>query len=337
MGMKVLGKRIVFLTLIVTTAITACIKSTSTPVITSGSSIAAIVKNATNLTLLDSAMSKAGLLPTLDSTNPISVAGPYTLFAPVNIAFSNIGFTDSTIYKDSVGYLKRLILYHILSGYGKTMSDFASEITSPNTPVVSAGGDTLFLTLGSAGLFVNGNLVTQTDIVAKNGIIQALSGVLIPPFYGNIYQTLKTLSLSSDTTLTFLIAALDRASQSTAYGYSLDSLLSSGSLFTILAPTNAAFQAFNDSTLASIPLINSYNADTLARILQCHILNGRVFSSGFPQSGSLLSIAGDSLTFASTYALTVQSPGDSTAAGFISVNNLATNGLIHKINQILYY
>jgi hypothetical protein len=63
-----------------------------------------------------------------------------------------------------------------------------------------------------------------------------------------------------------------------------------------------------------------------------------VFSSDFPQSSALLSIASDSLAFSSGYgAATVQSPGDSTAAGFISVNNLATNGVIHKINKILYY
>jgi uncharacterized surface protein with fasciclin (FAS1) repeats len=326
MRMKVFDFKSVFLSVFSLFVLAGCVKSTNTPSITPGTTtIAGMVKLAGNLTLLDSAMSKAGLLPTLDS------AGPYTLFAPVNIAFTNAGFSDSTFYKDSVGYLKRWILYHILAGYGKTVAILGTEIKSPNFPVVSASGDTMFLTLDSAGLFVNGNLVTQTDIIAKNGVIQALSGVLIPPFYGNIYQTIKALSVSSDTTLTYLVAALDRASASTTYT-NLDTLLSSASLFTILAPTNAAFQSFGDT---SISQVQNANPDTLSRILQCHLMNGRVFSSDFPQAGSLVSIAGDSLAF--SFGPTVRSPGDSTPAAIIGVNRLSTNGVIHKVNQILNY
>ena len=65
---------------------TSCTKTTNTiPVVTTASSIAAIVKNATNLTLFDSALSKTGLIKTLDSAGPTS---PYTLFAPPDAAFA---------------------------------------------------------------------------------------------------------------------------------------------------------------------------------------------------------------------------------------------------------
>ena len=330
MRMKVFDKRIIFFAIVLITVIAACVKTTSISPVTTGTSIAGIIKAANHLTLLDSAMSKAGLLPTLDSLNPVSVAGPYTLFAPLDIAFANAAFTDSTIYKYSKDSLKRLLTYHLISGQAKYLATFPQ---GPNAPVPSASGDILYITVNSGNLFVNGSLVTSSDVTAKNGVIQVLSGLLLPPIYGNTYKTLDSLSLKSDTTLTFLVAALNRASTSSLYS-DLDSLLANkDSVFTILAPTNSAFAALGDTTIA---VIDSLNPDTLAKILQCHILNGRVFTSDIPQSGSLTSIAGDSLAFSALGNLTVLSKGDSSApANIISVNRVATNGVIHKIDKIL--
>lgn len=322
MGMKVFNKKIVFSVIIILTVIAACVKNKSTPVVTSGSSIAAIVKGSANLTLLDSALSKAGLLPTLDSTNPISITGPYTLFAPVNIAFSNIGFTDSTIYKDSVSQLKRLVLYHIIAGQKYYYATLPQGI---NYPFPSASkGDTLYLTVGGGAIYVNGNYVTQNDVTASNGVIQVLNGVLIPPA-GNILTV-----LANDTTLSYLSAAIAQASKGT---YNLTILLSSG-VYTMFAPTNAAFRLTPDSTIS---IIQNATPDTLARLLATHILSGRVFSSDFTSTDTLYSYNySDSLFVSTTLGLTVLSKGDSTAASIGSANILATNGLIHKVNRILF-
>jgi uncharacterized surface protein with fasciclin (FAS1) repeats len=329
MGIKVFNKKIVFLVIIILTVIAACVKNTSTPVVTSGSSIAAIVKGSANLTLLDSAMSKAGLLATLDSTNPISITGPYTLFAPLNIAFANIGFTDSTIYKDSVGYLKRLVKYHIIAGYGYYYATLPQGI---DYPVSSASlGDTLYLTVSQGAIYVNGNYVTQNDVTASNGVIQVLNGVLIPPA-GNILTV-----LGNDTTLSYLSAAIVQASKGT---YNLTTLLSSG-VYTMFAPTNAAFRLTPDSTLG---IIQTATPDTLARLLATHILNGRIFSSDFTSTDTLYSYSlypygsyQDSLFVSTTFGLTVLSKGDSTTPANIGpANILATNGLIHKVNRVLF-
>ena len=324
MRMKVFSKRIIIFIIVLITVVTACVKSNTTPGITPGSTtITGIIKVATNLTFLDSAMSKAGLLGTLDS------AGPYTLFAPVNIAFVNAGFTDSTIYKYSKDSLRTLMAYHIYAGYAKKVADLPQ---GPNAKLTTLLGDSIFVTVSGNNVFINGNLITQNDIIASNGIIHALSGLLIPSYGYNIFQALQNLSVTTDTTLQFFVAALDRASSSTIYP-NIDTLLSSGGIFSIFAPTNAAFIALGYTT---IDVINNSNPDTLSRIMQCHLLNGRVFSSDFPQSGTLISIAGDSLAFETTFSLTVLSKGDSSvAANITSVNRIATNGVIHKIDKIL--
>ncbi len=320
--MKVFDKKIVFSVIIVLTVVLACVKTTSKPVVTSGSSIAAIIKGSANLTLLDSAMSKAGLLPTLDSTNPMSITGPYTVFAPLNIAFSTIGFTDSTIYKDSVSQLKKLVLYHIIAGQKYY---YATLLQGIDYPLLSASGDTLFLTVGGGAIYVNGNYVTQNDVTASNGVIQVLNGVLIPPA-GNILTV-----LGNDTTLSYLSAAIVQASKGT---YNLTALLSSGR-YTLFAPTNAAFRLTPDSTSA---IISAAPPDTLARLLATHILSGRVFSSDFTSTDTLYSYNySDSLFVNTTFGLTVLSKGDSTTAASIGpANILATNGLIHKVNRVLF-
>jgi uncharacterized surface protein with fasciclin (FAS1) repeats len=329
MSIRVFGKKFIFSAIILITVITACVKPNNTPVITPGTTtIAGIIKAASNLTLLDSALKKANLFSTLDSAAPPY----YTVFAPVDIAFTNSQIADSTInsYPDSV--LKRILLYHIISSVSAPYYSYTLP-QGPNSPIISASGDILYITVNGGYLFVNGNLVTQTDIIAKNGTIQALSGVLLPPLDSTIYQTLNTLSLTTDTTFKFLVAALNRASVSTTYANLVAMLSNPDSVYTILAPTNAAFAAIGDTTISAI---NNSNADSLARILQCHLLSHRVFSSDFPPSGSLVSIAGDSLAFATTFSLTVLSKGDSLiAANIINVNRLATNGVIHKIDKIL--
>ena len=89
----------------------ACTKTTTkVPIVTTQSTIATIVNNATNLSLLDSILKKTGYILTLDST------GPFTLFASTDAAFTAAGYTDSVIYKDSISYLKRLVLYNLIYG-----------------------------------------------------------------------------------------------------------------------------------------------------------------------------------------------------------------------------
>jgi len=337
MRMSIFKRRFIVCAFALITIITACVKNKTTPVLTpTTSSIAQIIKLGTNLTIFDSGMSKAKLLPILDSLTPPSITAPYTVFAPTDIAFKNAGIYDSTINNYDTAYLKRLMLYHMFAGDGKKVSDWASVIGGQrNFPVASASGDYFFLTLDSTGFYVNGNYVIQPDVIAKNGVVHALSGVLIPPA-GNIYAILNNLSKSTDTTLTMLVSVLDRVTQNSSF--KIDSLLSSSSVFTdsiytFFAPTNAAFRLTADSTQA---IISMADPDSLAILLKTHIISGRVFSSDFPLDSVRIAYAGDSLFFTSTIGNTIQSKGDSTATSFLQTNILATNGVIHKVNQVLF-
>jgi uncharacterized surface protein with fasciclin (FAS1) repeats len=302
----------------------ACTKTTTTvPIVTTSSTIAAIIKNGTNLTILDSILKKTGYILTLDS------AGPFTLFASTDVAFAAAGFTDSTIYKDSINYLKRLVLYNLIYGDGFTLSQLPQGI---DTPFQTAGGEFIYVTTDSAGVFINGSLIAQSNVLAKNGYIQSVQNVLFPP-YGSVLQTLQGLSLV-DTTLTVLVSALNYASTGMGSA-SLDSLLASnGSVSTIFAPTNNAFRAFfGDTTTVSFA---NYTADSLIRLLNRHILNGRFFTSDFSFGTSIPTLlTGDSVNFSPFYPNVIVQKDSITTANIITPNILSTNGVIHKIDQVL--
>jgi uncharacterized surface protein with fasciclin (FAS1) repeats len=302
----------------------ACTKTTvKIPVVTTTSTIAAIVKNGSNLTLLDSILKKTGVILTLDST------GPYTLFAAPDAAFTAAGFTDSTIYKDSVSYLKRLMLYHIIGG-SYTLAQLPQGVNMPFE--TASPGDFIYITTDSSGVYINGNLITQSNVTASNGYIHAIQNVLFPP-NGSVLQTLQGLSVA-DTTLTVLVSALNYINSGGTNN--LNALLSGGGVYSIFAPTNNAFRSyFGDTTTVSFA---NYTPDSLANLLSRHIVNGRVFSSDFIAGTGIPSLlAGDSINFSPYYANTlVQKDSTSTSIGIIATNILATNGVIHKIDTIIF-
>jgi uncharacterized surface protein with fasciclin (FAS1) repeats len=155
------------------------------------------------------------------------------------------------------------VLYHTID-----VKYTASELPDgPNAKVITASADSVFGTKNSSGVYVNGIKVQTANIVASNGVLHTISKVLIPPV-GNLVE-----SVLADTTLSYLAAAVVRASQGSV---NVAAILSSGGVFTVFAPTN---QAFRDAGFASIDGINAADPNVLAAILTYHVLAGRVFSS----------------------------------------------------------
>ena len=277
--------------------------------------IAAQVSSNPNFTLLKAAVVKGGLAATLDG------AGPFTVFAPSDNAFLASGITSSVISALSVGKLDTILLYHTIAG--KILS---SQVPAgPNAKVITAGGDSIFVTNNANGVFVNGIPVVTADVPASNGVIHVLNKVLLPSFGQNLVQV-----ASSDTTFSYLVAAVVRASQGST---NVAGLLSSGGIFTVFAPTNNAFRA---AGFATVDAINAADPNTLAGILAYHVLPGRVFSSDLTNGATPGTISGGNLTIAlSQSGATVMGKSNMTASNIIGVNIMATNGVIHVIDSVL--
>lgn len=88
------------------------------------------------------------------------------------------------------------------------------------------------------GNYVNNIPLTTADIVASNGVIQHTAAVVAPP------QQYLYDRINADAQLTYLKAAIARADSGTATpGFLRGALLNIGANLTVLAPSDAAFQA----------------------------------------------------------------------------------------------
>jgi uncharacterized surface protein with fasciclin (FAS1) repeats len=144
-----------------------------------------IVDNAVNSrdhTTLVTAVKAAGLVDTLKS------AGPFTVFAPTNNAFSMLpaGTVDTLLKPENKGTLTQVLTYHVVPG----RVDAASLVQQ-----IQAGGGKAMLKTASGGTLtammrgqdvvitdVKGNaaVVTIADVMQSNGVIHVVDKVLLP-------------------------------------------------------------------------------------------------------------------------------------------------------------
>ena len=297
--------------------LTACEKSAiDEPIMPSPSNttITSQVSTSTSFTLLKSAVVKAGLASTLDG------AGPFTVFAPTDDAFIASGITSSVINSLSVDKLKSILLYHVLA----TKILATGVPAGPNAKVVTASGDSFFVTNNTNGVFVNGLKVTTADLPASNGVIHTVGKVLMPPT-GNIVDV-----AAADTSFTFLVAAVLRASTGST---NVAAVLSGNSPLTVFAPTNNAFRA---AGFASIGAINAADPNTLTAILTYHVVAGRVFSSDLVNASQPATVNGGKVIVAlSVNSAAIKGNSNSSVSNIAVTNIMATNGVIHVIDQVL--
>jgi len=102
--------------------------------------------------------------------------GPFTVFAPVNSGFDAIADVTATLSPDQLG---SVLTYHVISGANVLSSDL-----SDNMVVSTVNGQEFTVLIGDNVQIqdAGGNLsdVIITDVQATNGVVHAISNVLIP-------------------------------------------------------------------------------------------------------------------------------------------------------------
>ena len=144
-----------------------------------------IIDNAVNSkdhTTLVAAVKAAGLVDTLKG------AGPFTVFAPTNNAFSALpaGTVDTLLKPENKPQLTKVLTYHVVpgkldaaalmkqidAGAGKAMLKTAAG----GTLTATASGKTVNVTDESGGT----SKVTIADVNQSNGVIHVVDKVLLP-------------------------------------------------------------------------------------------------------------------------------------------------------------
>ncbi|WP_159466761.1 fasciclin domain-containing protein [Dyadobacter sp. 3J3] len=260
---------------------------------------------------LVAALTKAELVTTLQG------AGPFTVFAPNNAAFTKAGITSlDGLTKDA---LTPILTTHVISGTVK-----AADVKSGTVKTVNPSND-IYLSKNTDGVFINGKIkVIATDVSAANGVIHVIDNVIVPPT-----QSLVAIA-QADTNFTELVSLVLAADPAVA-----TALSSAGTGLTVFAPTNAAFRELYKTT-SKATLLDPANKALLTSVLLYHVVPGRVFSTDLPNVSGPVTTANTSGTV--TFDLTggAKVIGKTSGASNITAANiLATNGVVHVIDKVL--
>lgn len=145
-----------------------------------------IVENAVNSkdhTTLVAAVKAAGLVETLAS------AGPFTVFAPTNDAFSKLpaGTVETLVKPENKGTLTKILTYHVVAGKVDA-NELIKKIKAGNgkAALKTVSGGTLWAMMnGDKNVMLKdekGNMLNITiyDVYQSNGVIHVIDQVAMP-------------------------------------------------------------------------------------------------------------------------------------------------------------
>jgi uncharacterized surface protein with fasciclin (FAS1) repeats len=285
--------------------------STNPPVSTLGS----VLASGTTTTIFYSAVLKAGLDTTFKS------ASIFTLMVPNDQACIQSGFSQAVINGFTADQARQWVLYQTYAG---TALPFESFIGKTEEKLIMANGDSVFVSGDSNRTFVNGYQFLNSELTASNGIMLALQNVLVPP-----QQNLAQL-VGSDSSLTFFNKAISLATQNPD---SLNTLLSTGAPFSLLAPVNDAFRFLGYNSPADL---STANPDSLRSLVLLSMIPQRLFSYDVVDSTTLKTFNDSTLLFTIIgIQTTVQIQGSTNVSNIIGSNVMAVNGVLFKMDSLL--
>ena len=145
-----------------------------------------IVDNAVNSkdhTTLVAAVKAAGLVETL------KMAGPYTVFAPVNDAFENLpaGTVDMLLKPENKATLTKVLTYHVVAGKMDFNTIAAAIKKGKGTAELTtvSGGKLWAMMNGEHNIIIKDEMgnwanITTYDVYQSNGVIHVIDKVVMP-------------------------------------------------------------------------------------------------------------------------------------------------------------
>jgi len=138
--------------------------------------IATILSKDTRLATLAKAIQAAGLTETLSG----KTSGPYTLFGPINSAFSRLPADklDSLLKPENKAELTALLKNHVVAG--RLTKEDLLKLKEGDELTTLAGTKLKIGALVRGTPAIGGASVTSADILTDNGVIHIINAVLVP-------------------------------------------------------------------------------------------------------------------------------------------------------------
>jgi transforming growth factor-beta-induced protein len=287
-----------------------------------------------DFSILTAAVVKADLLSTL-----IDSEANYTLFAPNNDAFEAAGITS--LEGLTANDLAPILTYHVLD-----TEVFGDGLPATGSAITSLGGD-FYLSLNDDGAFINGLTEVTTATLSgealdyDNGVVHLIDRTLVPASDDIVDIAVAASQASEGAEFGQLVAALTAVEEDESAA-DLITVLKGEGPYTVFAPTDDAFESLY--TLAGVAdfdaLVTAQGIGVIEAVLKYHVVDARVFSTDLPNlsSSTVTTLGGDftlnlgSLTITDTDAALELGSVDAT---IVDTDILATNGVIHVIDEVI--
>lgn len=258
------------------------------------------------------------LIETAGLTKSFREAENITFFVPTDEAISELDPSVLTELQNDPEALRDVLKYH-LSPSVQTCSDFYNDYQ------LDTLNDDNKLRINEYSSFpfsrgwtrtVQCAQITKASLKACNGVVHIVDKVLLPP-KGKVIDILEL-----DSRFTKLVELIKMSD--------LADVLERGELFTVFAPTNAAFEELDSDLLNDL----ENNMDELSAFLKNHVIKDALCCAGITES----SYFGRSVRtmYGERHRVTVQ--GDIPiidGKDIIGCDIMATNGIVHAIDEAL--
>lgn len=263
-----------------TTEAPAAPETTTTEAMEDSTSVLDLAVEAGQFSTLIAAIDAAGLGETLEGE------GPFTVLAPTDAAFAEafeaLGIDPAELLADTET-LTAILTYHVIG----QAADSQLVATLDGQSVETVNGQSVDITVADGQIMANEATVVSADLLADNGIVHVINGVLLPPDIAaalgeaapeepmepmepTIAEIVVGFASGDPAEFTILLAALETAGL-------VDALNNPEDALTVFAPTDAAFGAALEALgLTPEELLAS---EELPSILTYHVTGEGVFDA----------------------------------------------------------
>lgn len=107
----------------------------------------------------------------------LSNAGPFTVFAPTNAAFDKLpkGTVETLLKPENKDKLADILQYHVAVG------GYKEEMLTDGKTLNMANGGNVTVSIKDGKIVLNGTAIIAGTVVASNGLVHVIDGVLLQP------------------------------------------------------------------------------------------------------------------------------------------------------------
>ncbi len=266
-------------------------------------------------------------LEAADLVETLAAEGNYTVFAPTNAAFEALpAGTVDALLADPTGDLTKILLNHVINAEVS-----AAEVVTL-TEATTLQGDKVMIEVVDGEVILNGTVkVISTDIMANNGIIHVIDGILLPDLTTEVVEEEEEEEVDTTTlTITEIAASIEDFSTlvTALQAAELDGVLNGTDNYTVFAPTNAAFGALPEGTLET--LLADPTGD-LADILLYHVVGAKVPAADVVGLDYATTAQGSKVTIEVVDGKVILNG----TTEVTSTDIMAKNGIIHVIDAVI--